>query len=128
MIELVQIPDKGRGVVAARKVKAGELLERAPAAPFSAKERQIVNRTAVFEHYFVIPSQYSNSRWVPGYIVFGLTSICNHAEEPNAVVRWHQSDLGVWAHLEATQEISAGDEITVYYTNIDEYEHAEEFV
>lgn len=128
MIELAQIPGKGRGVMALRGIQQGQVLEHAPASRFSADDRQAVNRTAVFEHYFVLPSEYRLGRWVPGYIVFGLTSICNHAEDPNATVRWRENGLGLWADLEAIREIAAGEEVTVYYTNIDEYEHAEEFV
>ena len=121
------IQGKGRGVIAGRFFAAGMVIEKAPAVEFPAEERNIVDRTALFSHYFVDPGQYDvishcDSRAaVRGYIAFGLSSLCNHAERPGARVRWRRDRLGLWADLIALRDLQPGEEITVYYTNIDEY-------
>lgn len=62
------------------------------------------------------------------YLVFGLASFCNHAEKPNASVKWVENEIGLWSHLIAQKDIKEGEEVTLFYTNIDEYSEAEKFV
>ncbi len=127
MIEVVQIPGKGRGTKASEAIAKGTLIEVAPAGIFPADQRPIINQTEIFEYYFVRPPEYGESKHVPGYVVFGLSSLSNHSELPNARVDWVHDDIGWWAHLVAISDISKGDEVTVFYTNIDEYD-TESFV
>ena len=64
-----------------------------------------------------------------GYLVFGLASLCNHQEKPNAKVNWIENTIGLWSHLienNTLKDINKGEEVTLFYTNIDEY--AEKFV
>src|SRR3546814_5650236 len=55
------------------------------------------------------------------FIAFGSLTFCNHAEKPNAAVRWETDATGPWAVLEALRDIADGEEITLFYTNIAEY-------
>ena len=119
---------KGRGVIAGRDLASGALIERAPATEFPAEERPLIDKTALFSHYFVDPESYRGSPWVRGYIAFGLSSLCNHSAGPNARVRWRRDSLGLWAELVALSAIAAGEEITVFYTNIEEYPNRDDFV
>ncbi|MBT9317751.1 SET domain-containing protein, partial [Leptothoe spongobia] len=65
---------------------------------------------------------------VKGYFVFGLASFCNHTEEPNSYVDWVENEVGLWSHLITKKDIKQGEEVTVFYTNIDEYPDADNFV
>ena len=128
LIEIQLHPKKGRIVIARNDIAQGELIEAAPVAPFPPIDRSIINNTCLFEYYFVKPDEYIKSREVKGYFVFGFASICSHAVIPNAYVEWMESETGSWAHLIALRNIRAGEEVTLYYTNIDEYDSAQEFV
>ncbi|MDY6784392.1 MAG: SET domain-containing protein-lysine N-methyltransferase [Cyanobacteriota bacterium] len=128
MIEVKLFPKKGRGTVATQPISKETLIEVAPVGSFPANQRPTLNETEVFEYYFVIPSEYENSKKVGGHIVFGLSSLCNHSENPNAYINWVKDEIGLWAHLIALKDIQLGEEVFVFYTNIDEYSSAHEFI
>ena len=44
-----------------------------------------------------------------GYLVLGLASLCNHAEDPNSYVEWIEYEVGVWSHLLAKKDIKNGE-------------------
>ncbi len=128
MIEVIRIPKKGRGVVAKQLLSKGTLIESAPASSFSAEQWKPIKKTDIFKYCFVIPSEYGDKQNVNGHIVFGLSSLCNHSETPNAYVKWLKDEIGLWAHLIALTDIQPDEEVLVYYTNIDEYFLASEFI
>ena len=128
MLKICHIPPKGRGVIATQPILAGTVVEIAPVRSFPAKDRPIVDQTDIFEYYFVKPSAYQQSKEVGGHLIFGLATFCNHADEPNVKIEWYQDDLGEWAHLVALNDIVAGEEVTLYYTNVDEYPNLDKFV
>lgn len=122
------IDGKGRGVIAGRFFAQGTTIEQAPAIEFPAAERATIDGTALFSHYFVNPAQYSKGENIDGYIALGLSSLCNHAEKPGARVTWRRDSLGLWADLVALRDLAAGQEVTVYYTNIEEYPDRSHFL
>lgn len=115
------IDGKGRGVIAGRSFAQGTVIEQAPAIEFPASQRATIDGTALFSHYFVDPAQYGKGTAVDGFIALGLSSLCNHAERPGAKVLWRRDPLGLWADLVALRDLVAGEEVTVFYTNIEEY-------
>jgi len=121
VLTVQDFPSKGRGVVATEAIAKDTLIERAPAASFPAEQRTIIDSTSIAKYYFVLPSEYEENKHVNGYFVFGLLSLCNHGDTPNAYIDWVKDDVSVWAHLIALQEIPAGTEILLLYTNADEY-------
>lgn len=128
MIKVKKFAGKGRGIIATENIPQGTLLEVSPVGVFPAEQRPIMNETEVFEYYFVQPVEYSQSKNVKGYFVFGLASLCNHTEEPNSYVDWIEDEVGLWSHLITKKDIQEGEEVTVFYTNIDEYPDADQFV
>ncbi len=122
------IEGKGRGVIAGQFFAQGTVIERAPAIEFPASERTTIDRTALFSHYFVDPAQYGKGQNVDGFIALGLSSLCNHAEQPGARVIWRRDPLGLWAELTALCDLDAGQEVTVYYTNIEDYPDRSQFL
>ncbi|MGB3513904.1 MAG: SET domain-containing protein-lysine N-methyltransferase [Microcoleaceae cyanobacterium] len=128
MIEVKKIPNKGRGIIATKYIPKGTLLEVAPVEVFPFEAKQSINETEVFKYYFVQPSEYGQSKDVKRYLIFGLASLCNHAEKPNVRVEWIENEIGLWSHLIALKDINKSEEITLFYTNIDEYVNADKFL
>jgi hypothetical protein len=62
------------------------------------------------------------------YIVFGLSSFCNHSKDPNAKIHWFKNETGLWISLSALKTIEVDEEITMSYANIDDYSLAYHFV
>jgi len=121
-IVLKPIAGKGRGTVAIQPIPKGTLIERAPAATFPAAEREIVDKTLLGDYYFVPPADYRpDHKFVEGHLVLGLCSISNHTQDPNARMIWTEDECGTWGELTATRDIAEGEEVTIFYTNIDEY-------
>lgn len=122
------VPQKGRGVFANIPFKVGDLIERAPTWGFNSSEEKLLERTGLFEYYFVrlIPKPKKTER--SGYVVFGLISIVNHSANPNSRIVWIDEDTGAWASIVALKDIQVGEEITHKYTNINDYQHAIAFV
>jgi len=122
MIKIDWISGKGRGIVATQPIEKGRLIEAAPVCQFPPRQRKLIDETALSVYCFVKPSEYSsNKKQASGYIVFGLSSFCNHSEKPNSTVEWVENSIGLWVNLIALQDIHSGEEITMFYTNIDEY-------
>lgn len=123
MFRLAKIAGKGRGLLASRMIGAGTLIERAPAVRLPAADRAALDRTVLFPYCFADPATYGPDHGGPhdGFIAFGALTFCNHAENPNAAVRWQSDPLGLWAELTALRDIAEGHEITLFYTNIGEY-------
>lgn len=128
MLDVCLIPGKGRGIITVQSVQAGTLIEIAPVVSFSSQDRPLIDQTELFPYYFVQPSLYSHNGNISGHMVLGFSTLCNHADIPNAHIEWKNDDIGEWAHLVALKDIAAGEEVTLYYTNIDEYTDCERFV
>jgi len=105
------IPGKGRGLRAVEQLAAGEVVESAATIALSPPECDLIEKTAIGDFYFAHPNQDHE-----GLVILGLASLCNHADVPNAQVRWRYDDgLGWIAELVALRAIGAGEEITRRY-------------
>lgn len=120
MFKLAIIQGKGRGLLATQTIASGTVIERAPAVRLPASERDLIERSKLFPYVFADPGSFGSGNHEV-LVAFGHLTFCNHAEQPNAVVQWEADDVGHWARLEALRDISAGDEISLFYTNISEY-------
>lgn len=128
-IEVGKIPGgKARGVLAAQNISIGTLLEVAPVSIIPPEQLSILKKTEIFRYYFVQPSKYLQDNPLNGYLVFGLASLCNHSQEANARVEWVKDEVGLWSHLVAKKDIKPGEEVTLFYTNINEYPDSGNFV
>lgn len=122
------VPRKGRGVFANITFKVGDLIERAPTWGFDDAQAKLLNRTGVFEYYFVRHDQHLTEAPMIGYVVFGLLSIVNHSFKPNARIMWTDERCGVWASIVAIKDIKVDEEITHCYANISAYPHSIKFI
>ncbi|MBZ8181479.1 SET domain-containing protein-lysine N-methyltransferase [Oscillatoria salina] len=121
MIIVKKVQGKGRGIFTTQFIPPGTLLEVAPVSIIPAEQQAALRGTELFKYSFVQPVEYSQSKQVKGYLVFGLASLCNHEENPNSRVNWIEDEVGMWSYLIAQREIQPGEEVTLFYTNIDEY-------
>src|SRR3546814_13703504 len=76
-----------------------------------------VDGTALFPYTFADPVSFGRTEAAAhaAFIAFGSLTFCNHAEKPNAAVRWETDATGPWAVLEARRDIADGEELTLFY-------------
>ncbi|MGY4167746.1 SET domain-containing protein-lysine N-methyltransferase [Bradyrhizobium sp. USDA 4529] len=122
------VPRKGRGVFANILFKAGDLIERAPTWGFDEAQAKLLDRTGIFEYYFVRHDRHLKRDPLIGYVVFGLVSMVNHSSNPNAQIVWVDTASGAWASIVAIRDIKVDEEITHQYTNISVYPHTTKFI
>ncbi|MER9250045.1 SET domain-containing protein-lysine N-methyltransferase [Mesorhizobium sp. M0590] len=122
------VPRKGRGVFANVKFNVGDIIERAPTLAFDGVEKNLLDRTGLFEYYFIRHDCKLKTDPAAGYVVFGIISVVNHSFDPNAQIVWTDEDSGAWARIVAIKDINVGEEITHRYTNISAYPDTIDFV
>jgi hypothetical protein len=128
MLDIGILPGKGRAVIARAPVAEGAVMVDAPAWRLESGERERIKKSRVFDITFVRHDEYEQGKACGGYIVFGAFSLCNHSKAPNASVEWRIEMTGPWARLVALRDIAVGEEVTLSYVNIDEYNDASEFL
>lgn len=122
------VPRKGRGVFANIPFRAGDVIERAPTWGFDDAQAKLLDRTRLFEYYFVRDDRHLEESALTGYVIFGFISMVNHSFNPNARIVWTDEESGAWASIVAIRDITVGEEITHQYTNISAYPHTISFV
>ncbi len=105
-------PHRGRGLFARAAIPAGALIERACTVEIGADQTETLDAMhPIGDFYFEHPE---NER--AGLMAFGLMSLLNHAETPNADVRFSHDPIAGWLiDLVALAPIAAGEEITYRY-------------
>lgn len=127
-VYIKMVPRKGRGVFANIPFKVGDIIERAPTWGFDDAQAALLNRTGVFDYYFVRHDQHLKGDTQSGYVVFGLISIVNHSSNPNARIVWNDAASGAWASIVAIKDIMVDEEITHRYTNVSAYPNRINFI
>lgn len=108
---LGRVGRKGRGVFAAAPLAAGELLEIAPTVELDRHDTDTIVGTTFDDYYFAHPSDPEG-----GLLVLGLSSLVNHADDPNTETTAHHADgIGWVVHLRALRDIAPGQELTRRY-------------
>ena len=100
--------DRGRGVFAGVRFKAGELIERAPALVIPADEWRHLEKTVLYNYSFSWGDELEHAA-LPG----GYGSFYNHSYEPNAVYYKRLDDLFI--DYTALRPIEVDEEITINY-------------
>lgn len=116
-LRILRLGGRGRGVVAARRVAAGELVERAPVIVVPEEERAAVDASSVGAHIFMWEHEttgqdiYSQRGRVA--VVLGFASLVNHSSDPNCRIVRHIEALAL--DLIALRGIEDGEELTFDY-------------
>lgn len=110
-LEIRAMARKGRGVFAAAPIAAGEVLETAPTVELDQHDTDTIVGTTFDNYYFAHPSDPEG-----GLLVFGLTSLVNHADDPNTETTPRHVDGTGWVlELRALCDIVPGQELTRRY-------------
>ncbi len=106
-LHVMELGDKGRGVVAVEPINAGALLEIAPVIPLKAGDQP--PRGSVLYDY---PFLWDDPPYIEA-IALGLLSMINHSDRPNAQF---ETDIPKRIiRVTALRDIAAGEEITFDY-------------
>jgi hypothetical protein len=101
-ITVQRIPGRGRGVIACRSFRCGDLVHVAPV--IVVPEDQI---TGVLDHYVF--------QWNDGHcaLALGLASLMNHSKHPNTniTLRYRKQEIAFWAR----KPIQVGEECCHHY-------------
>jgi uncharacterized protein len=110
MPELYEVrpsPREGRGLFATAPIRSETLLMEAPLLLIPASERVALQSTIVDDYV------YEWDEHGTAALVLGVSSMCNHDDDPNAFL-WLVPDR-LTAQLFAVRDIAEGEEITVSY-------------
>ncbi len=108
---------RGRGVLAAGFISAGELVERSPVLIIPHRDRQATDSTIIFTYVFMWENDTTEedlySHTGRSAIALGLTSLLNHSYTPNCEFIRHIDEMEI--DLVALRDIDAGEELTIDY-------------
>ncbi|HET7487443.1 MAG TPA: SET domain-containing protein [Acidimicrobiales bacterium] len=108
LLRVVEVPGKGRGVVARRPIAAGQVVEKAPVVVIPAAQWPLVEET-VFGHYcFEWEEEHGTYA-----LVLGRPSLFNHSYEPNMLC--HRRFRTRRMEFVARRDIDRGEELTINY-------------
>ncbi|WP_103107137.1 SET domain-containing protein [Brevibacillus reuszeri] len=106
MLRIEYIEGKGRGVIAAKNIKQGTIIERSPVIVIPQNEIPYIFNTVLINYSF---SWGSNET----AIALGCGSLYNHSYHPNATYYTRIDDMCIV--FQALENIQAGQEITIDY-------------
>ncbi|MBK7957638.1 MAG: SET domain-containing protein-lysine N-methyltransferase [Bacteroidetes bacterium] len=108
MIEVRLIEGKGRGVFTTKRIKKGEYIEICPMIVLPPKDRKLIDKTFIFNYYFLWNDNLKSSA-----IALGYGSLYNHSYSANAIYESYYEEQEI--HIKAHRNIEAGEEITINY-------------
>ena len=116
-LRIADFGQRGRGVVADRPIKAGELVERSPVLVIPHRDRAAADGTIVFTYVFMWEHDTTEEDLYRhegrAAIALGFTSLINHSYTPSCEFIRHIDDLVI--DLVALRPIAAGEELTIDY-------------
>ena len=108
MLEVRNVPGKGRGVFTTTPIAEGEVFERSPVIVSPAAEWPDLEKTVLYNYCYAWGPSLEHSA-----IALGFGSLFNHSYTPNAVYVRRLEALVV--EFVARRTIAAGDEISINY-------------
>lgn len=99
------VEGKGRAVFSGQRFLAGEVIESSPVLLFKKGEKELVEKTNLFQFYY---------NWKDGGAIgLGFTSLYNHSANPNVSFTKNYDKETI--EMRALQDISADEELTIDY-------------
>lgn len=120
---LKETAERGHGVFCASDIEEGEVIEISPAILLDEKETAHADKTILYDYKFKIDTLSKKQRALfriedpkkSCCVVMGVTSFCNHSENPNADIFWEEDEGAIYHYLEATRDIPKNTEICTNY-------------
>jgi hypothetical protein len=100
------IKGKGRGLVAEKNIKAGEIILTNPVIHLSDVDSMIINQTILKDYVFGGMTDNDN------LLIIGPISLCNHAGKKRNCETYMTPQMAV---LKARVDIQKGEELTIDY-------------
>lgn len=110
-VKLIDIPGKGRGVVATEAIRAGEVIEVCPILILRPKDAAFLENGSDTLHYYFLEQTIFNRSCV----MFGYASMYNHSFEPNADLDYDDNPAEQYVLIRALKSIEPGEEIVWNY-------------
>ena len=95
-----------RGILAARDIKKGEIVEECPVLFVPKEQLEYIDKTSLEHYYFEWPEG-------NGAIALGYGSLINHSFEPN--VEFDVDTENKTVNFHAVRDIKAGEELLTNY-------------
>ena len=120
VIELRETESMGFGVFAVNQIKVGEEITRDPATAFNEASWPAIRQCFFGPYAFMDPKKYPDQK--SGFVAWGLATLINHHDEPNAWIETTKENGRLEAVVRASRTIHAGEQIFLRYTNRDDAE------
>ncbi len=112
-IKIIDIKGKGRGVVAIKPIKAGEIIEYSPIIFLSDKEIEFLGNESKFDilkFYYLYQAETDKH-----CIMLGYASLYNHSNNPNAKIDYDINESQNFVFFRALKDIIVDEEIVFDY-------------
>lgn len=110
-IKIVEIAGKGRGVVATKKIRKGEIIETCPIMEISETEKKFIEKDSdIIKFYYLIQEDLKRC-----CLMLGYGSIYNHSENPNADIDYEEDKSQKYLRFIALKDIKPGEEVVYDY-------------
>jgi len=125
--KITGIDGKGRGVVTLDSISPASSVMCDAVDRYTGQEAELLRGRELYYHLFVDPDHYQKHRQIDLLWAIGPISIINHSNSPNCEVLWRKSGGFEWVVLQSLRAIEPCEELTIFYTNIEEYVGHETF-
>ena len=114
---------KGRGVFCMSDIRAGEVLEVTPTIILNEAATNRIDNTILANYTFQLGAiskahrkrlHVKNIKKCSG-VIMGITSYCNHSDDPNAEVEWEEHQGTLYHLVKALRRIPKNTEICTTY-------------
>ncbi len=110
-IKIIGIKNKGRGVVATKKILKDEIIEYCPLVLLGEKDSYFMDHESdTLKNYFLHQLKFKRN-----CIMLGYASLYNHSFEPNSDMEYENDPEITYILFRAIADIKAGEEITWNY-------------
>lgn len=111
---------KGLILIAMRDFEPEDVLSSVASYEIASNDIERIQNTDFYKFVFYPPGTNLSNR-PSGFVAFGPVSFCSHSNTPNARVKWRFTGSFNAIELSAIRKIEAGEEVTIRYSNIEEY-------
>lgn len=115
---LQPVSNKGLGVFCLEDIEEGEVIETAPVIFFSKEDAAHIDKTSLYNYYFSTKFLPEKDEARAGCLAMGIMSLCNHDENPNAVIEKVVDEHAVIFRLKSLRKICSNNEILIHYGEI----------
>ena len=110
-IKIADIKGKGRGVIATKNIKKGEIIEFCPVIFISEQEVSFFEKKKTILKFYYL--QQPEIKKV--CVMLGYASLYNHDKNPNAEIDFDETAPKDYVYFRAISVIKAGEEIVYNY-------------